>query len=364
MGEISFSSYPLTDRSALELNWRALEARADGGFFLSWDWIGCWLSCVTKDVTVFEGQTDGKVVVLGLLCTAKPHRLGAQAVYLNQTGDPSADKIAIEYNGFLMDRSVASGGAAQVLSALIADDGLVWDSLFLRGLSQRFAESVATTELPARLRSKSATAWVDLSSIRADKAEFLDRCSANTRSQIRRSIRRYETRGPLRLEAASTVEEAQSFFDAMGVLHQQTWVGRGGVGAFSSDFFIQFHRRLIESCHPKGRVSLLRLAAGETVIAYLYNFIDGGTVRYYSSGFLYEDDNRLKPGLVAHAMSVEHYLATGFDAYDFMAGEARYKSSLGQAGPDVLSYVLERRGVWRSVKEALRWVRDRAASKD
>lgn len=364
MGEIFFSNYPLTDRAALELKWRALESRADGGFFLSWDWIGCWLSCITADVTVFEGRAEDKAVVLGLLCTAKPRRFGAQAIYLNQTGDPSADKIAIEYNGFLLDRSVAADGAAQALSALIADDGLVWDSLFLHGLSQHFAESVAAAGLPARLRSKSATARIDLSSLRTDNANFLDRCSANTRSQIRRSIRHYETRGPLLLEVASTVEEAQTYFEAMGILHQRAWTERGDVGAFSSNFFVTFHRRLIESCQASGRVELLRLSVGETAIAYLYNFIDGGTVHYYSSGFLYEDDNRLKPGLVAHAMSVEHYLKAGLDTYDFMAGEARYKTSLGQTGPEVVSYVLERQGVRQSVRDALRWVRDRVGGKD
>ena len=105
------------------------------------------------------------------------------------------------------------------------------------------------------------------------------------------------------------------------------------------------------------------MSAGETAIAYLYNFIDGKTVRYYSSGFLYEADNRLKPGMVAHTLCIEHYLATGMDRYDFMAGEARYKTSLGEVGPDILSYLVERPGARQSIKGALRWVRDQVERK-
>jgi len=161
------------------------------------------------------------------------------------------------------------------------------------------------------------------------------------------------------LEVAENADEALSFFDAMSDMHQRTWHDRDGEGAFS----VAFHKRLIETCYPKGRVELLRLSAGETVIAYLYNFIDGKTVRYYSSGFLYEADNRLKPGMVAHTLCIEHYLATGMDRYDFMAGEARYKTSLGEVGPDILSYLVERPGARQSIKGALRWVRDQVERK-
>ncbi len=366
MGIISFSSRGLTDGRELAKDWCDLAARADGGFFLSWDWIGCWLECIDTDVTLVEGRADGRIVALGLLCSAKRNGFGGRdgtAVYLHQTGDPAADRIAIEYNGFLLDRAVAKEGASQALSALVADGGLEWDSLFLRGLSQEFADAIVAGNYPARLRSRSPTAQVDLAALRATGQEFLERCSANTRAQVRRAIRQYEARGELRLEAASTVPQAQEFLGELGVLHQRYWADRGGDGAFSSDFFATFHKRLIEICHPKGRAELLRLSAGDTAIAYLYNFIDGKTVHYYSSGFLYEDDNRLKPGLVAHALCIERHLAAGRDRYDFMAGEARYKTSLGEPGPDILAYVLERPTAGQSVKDALRWVRDLAGRK-
>jgi hypothetical protein len=60
-------------------------------------------------------------------------------------------------------------------------------------------------------------------------------------------------------------------------------------------------------------------------------------------------------------MCVERHLAGGMDRYDFLAGAARYKTSLGAPGPDMLDYVLERPGAKQSVKRALRWLRDLTA---
>ena len=62
----------------------------------------------------------------------------------------------------------------------------------------------------------------------------------------------------------------------------------------------------------------------------------------YQSGFLFEADAKLKPGLVSHVLCIEDHLQNGMALYDFMAGDARYKSSLGQPGPD-MRYVLVQR---------------------
>jgi len=57
-----------------------------------------------------------------------------------------------------------------------------------------------------------------------------------------------------------------------------------------------------------------------------------GVVTFYQSGLRYEDDNRLKPGLIAHSLAIQHYLDGKASEYDFLAGErgrVQYKQSLG-----------------------------------
>jgi len=47
--------------------------------------------------------------------------------------------------------------------------------------------------------------------------------------------------------------------------------------------------------------------------------------------------------LVTHTLAIEHHLKAEMDVYDFMGGDNRYKSNLGQKGPDVVAYALQRK---------------------
>jgi CelD/BcsL family acetyltransferase involved in cellulose biosynthesis len=75
---------------------------------------------------------------------------------------------------------------------------------------------------------------------------------------------------------------------------------------------------------------LLELSAGGQVLGYLYNFQYGERVYSYQSGFSYSDDNRHRPGLLAHALAIEQARRRGMRVYDFLAGDAPYKARLGQ----------------------------------
>ena len=132
------------------------------------------------------------------------------------------------------------------------------------------------------------------------------------------------------------------FLEELKALHQRTWTGRGETGSFAYPFFERFQRRLIATCLPRGTVEIVRVTCGERVIGYLYNFVWRGTVLAYQSGLAYECDARLKPGLVAHCLCIDIHLAEGARIYDFMAGEARYKASLGEPGPEMYHLLLQR----------------------
>src|SRR5258708_1759114 len=63
---IIFSVVPVDKLDHLETLWLDLEARADGSFFLSWQWIGCWLRECGLRPTAVVGCLDGRVVSLAL----------------------------------------------------------------------------------------------------------------------------------------------------------------------------------------------------------------------------------------------------------------------------------------------------------
>ncbi|MDX6750982.1 GNAT family N-acetyltransferase [Geminicoccaceae bacterium 1502E] len=336
------------DPALLEPEWTALEERAGASFFLSWHWIGCWLRSQAPEVVLLRVRLGERTVGLGLLCWREERRHGVLRVptlHLNATGDELLDVLTIEYNDMLAEeglrdqvRSAALGwlrGARRVA-------GRPFWALQVRGTTEPVRVAGEAAGFRARLHAKAPSAAVDLAAVRASGRSYLQHVSGNTRSQIRRAARLYEMRGKLRLETARDTAEALAFLEAAGELHQARWQARGRPGAYASPTYVAFHRSLVAAAHPAGAVELLRVRAGDETVGYLYNFVWRGRVYFYLCGFRYEEDNRLKPGLVSHWLCIERHLAGGAELYDFMAGDNRYKTSLGTPGPDIVTAIMEK----------------------
>jgi CelD/BcsL family acetyltransferase involved in cellulose biosynthesis len=79
----------------------------------------------------------------------------------------------------------------------------------------------------------------------------------------------------------------------------------------------------------RGEIDLLRVAAGNQVIGFLYNFRYRGRSLAYQSGFDYAGAGRHgKPGLTCHHEAIRFATSWGATRYDFLAGDDRYKRSL------------------------------------
>ncbi len=359
--------------------WRELETRSERSFFLSWDWIGCWVAETGIPVQVLIGREAGRVVLLGLLAASDRRGrlpLTIPGAGLHTTGNPDQDIITIEYNGFLVAREGSSPDMGRNIGQ--AEDAAIRfllgqeagrrsndrqiDELHLRNVPRTYEEHDRSAGLRRELVWSKPSWRVDLAEIRASGRGYLDSISANTRQQIRRSMRLYEQQGKLVATSARDVPEALAFLDGLKALHQPYWTGRGEPGAFAYPFFERFQRRLIESCHPHGGVELIRVTRGDKAIGYLYNLIYRQQVYSYQCGFLFESDPRLKPGLVSHSLCIEMHLREGDSRYDFMAGENRYKANLGTPGPDMHYVVLQRPTLPILLEHGLRTLRDRVRS--
>lgn len=346
---LSFELVCPPDICALEHLWRTLEASAPHSFFQSWNWVGTWLAELDRPACALIGRApDGRVVLLGALSPSlRRNRLpvSTHGLHLHSTGDDALDVITTEYNGFLVDaawQGQAETQAIRHLFALPEVAGHRRNELHLRGIAAPFAPGLAAAGLAGTALERQPSWYVDLASLRAAGGDYLAGLSANTRYQIRRSMRLFAADGPLVAEPARSTEEALAFLDALKTLHQRYWTSRGEPGAFAFPFFERFQRRLIETCQPGGQVELVRIRAGQRELGYLYNFRHNGRVLAYQSGFHYAADPRLKPGLVSHTLCIERHLREGAAVYDFLAGAARYKASLGRPGPDMTYWLIER----------------------
>jgi CelD/BcsL family acetyltransferase involved in cellulose biosynthesis len=197
--------------------------------------------------------------------------------------------------------------------------------------------------------------YVDLAALAGD--DFETSLSGNSRSQIRRSRKLYSERsGPIALTSASTLEEALSWLRELARLHNARWEAKGMKGSFAHAAVLDFHERFIRRMWPLGSVDLVRVRAGDEDMGYLYNFLVEGKVLFFQSGFAYVDDARFKPGLLTHSFAIAHYLAKGMREYDFLAGDARYKRSLGKSLRTLYWSVVYRRNARNRV---LLWIRRR-----
>ncbi len=347
----------------VESKWNDLQARADYSFFQSWCWIEAWLHATPGEAhsLLLELTHEGKTVGLAVLGHNTLHRhnvFSAQALLVSESGIPSCDALTVEHSGLLVERGLEVETIERSLRFLKAAN-VAWDELYVSGVERPRAKAYmdAAREvdgLEPLVRFERPYFFVDLDELRTAGRTYLSTLSSNTRYQIRRSMRLYQACGPLRLRVAQSAEEARAMFLDMRKLHQHSWSRRGYPGAFLSTFANTFHERLVEKGHPRGEIQLVEVSAGEKPFGYLYNFILDGMVSNYQSAFLYEDDAKLKPGLVSHCLAIDHNLALGHKAYDLLMGDQRFKRSLTTHQEHMVALVLRQQRLKLRLESTLR----------
>lgn len=325
---IAFSLEPVTDTAALAADWRALEAQAPHSFFQDWAWTGCQFAARFTDPVLLRAREADRTVALALF-NRRRGALGASTLHLGESGNAPLDAPYIEHNAPLLDPDAPASLLADMLRAtriapLSGRRPARPRALVLSGVAQAMHNAAAGIGGRITTTRMHQAPWLDLARVRASGMAHL---SANTRQQLRRSLRRYEAAGPLAITRAADTAQAHAFLDAMAALHQRTWTGRGQQGAFANPFFARFHHDLID--RAPDRVDLLRVTAGDDTIGYLHNFNHQGRACAYQSGFDYDAaDSHQKPGLTCHWLAIAMYAAAGNAIYDFLAGADRYKRSL------------------------------------
>ncbi|WP_338414156.1 GNAT family N-acetyltransferase [uncultured Sphaerotilus sp.] len=364
----ALSLTPLPERSRLQADWLALESRSRASFFTSWAWIGVWLDTLPPTVQprLLQARQGEQLVGLALVVDGPARRrFGLRfcsTAFLHATGQPEFDILTIEHNDFLLDAEQADAVRVAMAGHWLAQ---------LQGVTEVTLPGLAGSGWPAGAeqagrRPVTREDWVrrsyavDLPAVRAAGGDFLKLISANSRSQIRRSMKEYGRVGELTLEAATTVAQGLDWLDRLAALHQAHWVAQGEPGAFSNPFFTRFHRTLVERHLLDGGVQLLRVAVGEHDLAFLYSFVRGGRVYFYQSGLEYGlIEKHARPGLVAHVLAAQYNAAQGHDVYDFMAGESRYKVNLATLD-EQMTWTTLRTSAWRfDLEAALRRRRQR-----
>jgi CelD/BcsL family acetyltransferase involved in cellulose biosynthesis len=350
-----FSLSPVGDDAALAHAWRGLQTAGDTPFFLSWDWIGCWLKSLPAESqpALLRIERDARLIGLAIVTRANRRRCGLfpyRSSSLHEAGESGLDSLTIEYNGILAAPPLRDEALLRATDWLLATHT---DELHLSGIAASTLDRF-NADLSLRLRARKPTYVVDLAHLRASGRDVAATLSANSRAQLRRALRQFNALGPLQIARAGSRDEAQDMLARMIPLHQTYWRARGQPGAFSDARIVAFHRRLIDDSFAEGCIQLLRCGAGDSLIGYLYNFTRDGRVYSYQSGIDYDLLPRGKAGWVCHALAIDENVRLGMTAYDLLAGESRFKASLGARGPDLAWVTVERKSLGVTLRKLLR----------
>ncbi|HEX8028162.1 MAG TPA: GNAT family N-acetyltransferase [Vicinamibacterales bacterium] len=343
--------------------WDALvRAAPDASFFMSVHWTGTWLEVfgeqLQPQILVFE---SGGEVLGACLLVARSERRGPltwRRVHFNTAGEDEADSACIELNGLLC----RAGAEREVVAALWAHlESEDWDEFVIEAAAesstlQCFEDSGARTTKDRYefVRRSRANHYVCLRDIDKPEIGYERHLSRNTREQVRRSLKLYEQSGEIAVESAASAARALEMMSELADLHQRVWTARGRPGVFASARFRTFHSTLIQRAFPAGHIQVLRVATATQTIGLLYNFVWRGKVSFYQSGLHYSDDNRFKPGLIAHVLAIQQACASGCGEYDFLAGESRYKASLANAERTMVWATWQRPGPKLQLRTLLR----------
>ncbi|MCC7119435.1 MAG: GNAT family N-acetyltransferase [Anaerolineales bacterium] len=333
---LRFQTYdPFAHMQTVESVWLDLQSRSEHTYFTSWGWISVWLNSLPREtrlelVVGYLGDVPALAFFVGKRQKRKYGLLPSKIFSLNSTAVQSYDEIYAEYNSILYDPSALTD-RAEVMRHLSA---LEWDEFDFPWVSAKFERDFDLLNRERRypffaLATHSATSYfVDLQKIRAANLDFYALLSSNKRSQIRRSVKQYESNGgALVVHEAASAAEALEMFERLVALHQTEWNKLGRPGAFANRYVYQFHRELIRSRFTAQEIQLLHVFNSAGSLGYLYCFTYRGHILFYQSGFNYLPQNVYRPGLVSHYRAIVYNASKGGSVYDFLAGDAPYKQS-------------------------------------
>lgn len=330
------------DLAAIEPIWRSVTADARATYFQSWSWIQNWLRSLPRRhrVRLAVIRDGGRPVGAFFLGSALKRRHGVMlslAKFVNETGDDVIDDLCIEYNSF-----VCAASARLQLGQILEQIPRPWDELYLSALDTTRFPGDALADLGGRYRVEvlktSPSYFVDLDAVRA-RGEYIPLVGHKTRAHLRRTYRVYEADGAIETEVAADLPGALSIYRELVALHQAHWTKQGFAGAFGTEYFRNFHERLIRERMASGEIQLLRVRVAGRTIGCIYGFIYEGALYQYQTGMVYEEDSRdRRPGFVCNAEAIQHCAQLGLHRYDFLEGTQGYKKQLA-TGEQSLTWV-------------------------
>jgi hypothetical protein len=362
-GTVQVSVKPIHKRdfNTLETQWLQLEKMATTSFFLSWKWIGCWLNYLACDQKIYliTAKKNKITVGLGIFIeqdVVRHNFIKSKQWNLHRTGIETKDQIWIENNSFLLcnkDKDEVNNAMWHYLLKYKShvDEFIVYVAK---------KSSLISVDLPSdkyiKIRELFEFGYkmplLDLFSLQ----DYLSTRSKNTRQQFNRSIKHLAKQGEIEFSIVEKKYEQIELLEKSKQWHIEKWCNSSTPSGFSNEEFNLFHNTMIFSNHPNAKTLMAKLTLNEHTIGCLYCLTHEKKMYFYLSCLKPFTDNKIKLGLIMHISMIEWLISNNksYNEYDFLAGDARYKSSLSTAKDEYCKLTVQRKAVKFTVEKKLK----------
>ena len=341
---------PVRNPGEIEEDWLGLQESADCSYFQSWGWISTWLVEVAGDLDpdVVRVLDNGYLTGIGIFIRSFRNAAGLfspRQIFLNEAPFQGRDMF-IEYNGLLVEKGKEKEVYKAVIDFLLTDGD--WDELRLgllkKTTGENFVDQISSEIFPSIV--KEVDSWQYNSSGLAPGLDgVLGSLSKNRRSQVRKSLRAYETEGGVYVKEAGSAEDALGMFEGLERFHTTRWEARGRRGSFANDIWKTFHHALISCRFSKGEIQLLEVHTEKSVIGYIYSFIWRGCVYVLQTGFNMEVPRGMQPGYISHIETIIHNQKKSINLYDLLSDDTGYKRILCNQSEKLVSLSIKRKNI-------------------
>jgi CelD/BcsL family acetyltransferase involved in cellulose biosynthesis len=348
------------DIDKIESEWNSLEACAKNSIFTSWSWIIAWLELIEYKAQLIQVTFNDEIVGLAFISefTATKYGVSTKQLWLNRTGDVALDQIWNEYNDILCREGMEYSIRAAVVEYFEMTQ-TKFDEFIIGTSNKNISQTPTSNQLMQYTSWKTNSYSAQLQPEFSNWNSYLQTLSKNSRNQIKRTAKLFGGIENINITSAQSTDEALSFIHEAGEYHKIRWENQNS--GFNNQHFLNFHQQFIKEHFNSKVVDILKFHVGDKVICYLYNFIYKDTVYFYLSGIDYNQDNRLKPGLLSHSLAISHYASLGYKKYDFMGGEGRYKDSLSNHKGEMIISNFRRKNIPFLMSHALRKIKGTCA---
>lgn len=307
--------------------WSHLSSKIEHSFFVDWLWLKPWTELILKNsvLYLYEARKDGQVVALCFLTLSKIKRsrgvISCNQIQINECRKAEFDMTS-QYNGMLCSPEMLQPAWINFMETLERSP-ISWDELKLSSLPEDQVNAVQTA-IGTKYhwaQDENHLVWkVPLTQECADETKLLSGFKRKSRQQLKQSLNAIRKQwGEIRINKAEDLDTAFEYFDQMAIIHTERWNRVGEEGAFAQQNWTEFHRQIISSGFPQGKILLFKIDTVQgNLLGYLYGFVHNKEAIMQQTGFVNSSINAIRPGYVSHFFGMMLCAEQGLECYDFL----------------------------------------------